>query len=247
MLRATVALTVPQPCHENWDHMTPATGGRHCASCQKVVIDFTLKTDAEILAFLKQRPSSNCGRFGADQLQRPLLPATSPTTPWRTWLAAVATLWSLRELSANESAAQVAPVEQSRAQARPADVDIPTQGNPAGLIIRGIVLDSATREVIPGATVLIEHTTVGVSSSADGSFALEVPTDVLKGGKSPAIIISSVGYLSSRLDAASLQGQPILMQADVKGFGEVVMVGGFHYSWYSPRGMWWKVRGLFTR
>lgn len=32
-------LHIPTPCHENWDAMTPAGNGRHCASCDHQVID----------------------------------------------------------------------------------------------------------------------------------------------------------------------------------------------------------------
>lgn len=32
-------LHIPTPCHENWDAMTPAGNGRHCASCNHQVID----------------------------------------------------------------------------------------------------------------------------------------------------------------------------------------------------------------
>lgn len=31
---------VPAPCSADWNAMTPAEQGRHCAQCDKVVVDF---------------------------------------------------------------------------------------------------------------------------------------------------------------------------------------------------------------
>ena len=40
---------IPEPCHENWNKMTPQEQGRHCAVCSKVVVDFTKKTPTSTL------------------------------------------------------------------------------------------------------------------------------------------------------------------------------------------------------
>ena len=93
--------------------MTPATAGRHCAACEKTVVDFTLKTDAEILAFLAGAVSGRtCGRFAAGQLERPLQRAVlAAPTRWRAWLAAAVAVWGLREGSSAAAHAQAAPAE----------------------------------------------------------------------------------------------------------------------------------------
>ncbi|QKG58368.1 hypothetical protein GKZ68_18075 [Hymenobacter sp. BRD128] len=88
MLQCPTLVRIPQPCAESWDAMTPTATGRHCAACQKTVVDFTLKTDAEILAALRQASGQTCGRLRADQLARPLVPATQPNR-WRSWLGAM--------------------------------------------------------------------------------------------------------------------------------------------------------------
>ena len=64
-------LTIPVPCHENWDNMSPVEKGRFCSSCQKQVIDFSNMSDREIGQFFK-KPSTGsvCGRFMQDQLDR---------------------------------------------------------------------------------------------------------------------------------------------------------------------------------
>lgn len=77
MKKQPVTLTVPTPCHENWQAMTPAEQGRFCGSCQKTVMDFTAKTDREVARYFEQQSmgastGSTCGRFRPDQLHRPL-------------------------------------------------------------------------------------------------------------------------------------------------------------------------------
>jgi len=64
-------LSIPKPCHENWDAMTPVQKGKFCGSCQKEVMDFSTMSDREIAQFFR-KPSTGsvCGRFTTDQLDR---------------------------------------------------------------------------------------------------------------------------------------------------------------------------------
>lgn len=68
-----IQLSVSEPCHENWDKMSPVNQGRFCGSCQKQVVDFSVMSDGELLQFF-QKPSTGsvCGRFMNDQLDRKL-------------------------------------------------------------------------------------------------------------------------------------------------------------------------------
>jgi hypothetical protein len=65
-----IHLSIPKPCHENWDAMTQNEKGRFCASCQKTVIDFTNMNDRQLADFFKKPPTSLCGHFYQDQLER---------------------------------------------------------------------------------------------------------------------------------------------------------------------------------
>ncbi|MFH6998372.1 energy transducer TonB [Flavobacterium sp. FlaQc-57] len=62
-------ITIPEPCHENWDEMTPKDNGRFCLSCSKTVIDFTQMLPEEIQHFFIQNQDKNiCGRIRKSQL-----------------------------------------------------------------------------------------------------------------------------------------------------------------------------------
>jgi hypothetical protein len=63
-------LSIPEPCHENWEAMTEVEKGRFCNACQKTVIDFTNMSDRQLAEFFKKPVSNLCGHFYGDQLNR---------------------------------------------------------------------------------------------------------------------------------------------------------------------------------
>ncbi|HSU27737.1 MAG TPA: hypothetical protein VLJ68_05105, partial [Chitinophagaceae bacterium] len=66
-----IKLSIPVPCHENWENMSPVEKGKFCGSCQKQVVDFSNMSDRQVAEFFK-KPSTGsvCGRFMSDQLDR---------------------------------------------------------------------------------------------------------------------------------------------------------------------------------
>ncbi|UTN05826.1 energy transducer TonB [Flavobacterium bizetiae] len=62
-------ITIPKPCHEDWNKMTPSDNGRFCLSCSKTVVDFTSMLPDEVQHFFIQNQNTNiCGRFKKSQL-----------------------------------------------------------------------------------------------------------------------------------------------------------------------------------
>ena len=68
-------ITIPTPCHEDWNKMTPDETGRHCSSCAKSVVDFTGMSDDEVKHFFlnKKEDERVCGRFKQTQLHRNII------------------------------------------------------------------------------------------------------------------------------------------------------------------------------
>lgn len=205
--------------------MTPTSGGRHCTACQKTVVDFTQKTDAEILAHLALVSNSSCGRFRADQLARPLLPA-APVNRWRSWLGAVLAVGGV--LGAGRAAGQslqygggpepvaAAPGGATSAAEKPAgQAEQPTAPLPAGragsLTVHGEVRDASDRLPLPGVTVLLPGTTIGTSTDANGAFTLTVPD-----GAEAQLLFSFIGYHRVSQPIRELNGQleSVLLQPD---------------------------------
>jgi hypothetical protein len=63
-------ISIPKPCHEDWNKMTPNEQGSFCSKCAKTVIDFTKRTNEEILNYMSEQSGKKiCGRFMNDQLE----------------------------------------------------------------------------------------------------------------------------------------------------------------------------------
>lgn len=63
-------ITVPKPCNENWNSMSPHKNGRFCGSCSKTVVDFTKMNTSEIQNYFIENSGkeSICGHFKATQV-----------------------------------------------------------------------------------------------------------------------------------------------------------------------------------
>lgn len=272
MTRATIQ--VPRPCAEDWARMTPTAQGRHCSACQLTVTDFTQRTDAEILALLRQAAGGRvCGRFRAEQLDRELVHAPAAAPRWRAWLLTAAALWGVPAAAQNLRPTHPggpvplggnAPATQQSAPAgvmdRPAAGSDTVAGSKLGeptvvhapslRHITGRVTDAKTKEALPGVTVLVKGTSTGCSTDADGRFVLDaqLPAEAV-------LVFSSLGYNQQEMRLAGLpQAQnlaEVVMAAEEWSPGEVVtvMTGGIrlYYSWYTPRGLWYRLRSLPRR
>jgi len=231
--------------------MTPTAGGRHCAACQKTVVDFTHKTDAEILAALRQAAGAPCGRLRADQLGRPLVAPTAAPR-WRAWLGAALALGGL--FGAGRAAAQgqqpnyyAGPRPAASPTDHPAPAELgakataalaePAPNGPA--MLRGTVTDAATHARLPGVTVLLKGTNVGASTDADGNFTLPVPA----GAALVQLSFSFIGFTHQERTVVAPFAQPlaVALTADVRMLmGEVVVITSKQpWPWHPRRFFNW--------
>lgn len=225
--------------------MTPATQGRHCAACNKVVVDFTGMSDAELLAFLQRQPSG-CGRFRADQLQ----PACRRR--YMGWL-----LWPPILVTISSQLLNVTPVVAQTTVKVPSPKKLKSQrlmGQEATHpntppTIRGKVVDSL-QAPLAGVVVLLDGTTIGASTDTLGQFELIVPSYYQHHNKG-LLLFSQIGYYTQAVSLNSFS-QPhavIVMRIDRVTKHEQIIVGGYcaFPRWYKPRGIWWRVTQLFRR
>ena len=91
MAKKQLTLSIPTPCTEDWNNMTPDKNGKFCASCQKTVVDFSRMTDAEIFNYFDTFKWATCGRFTEKQLNTPIIEPLV-LTPQNRWAWALSAL-----------------------------------------------------------------------------------------------------------------------------------------------------------
>jgi hypothetical protein len=156
-----INISIPQPCHENWDAMTATDKGGFCASCQKDVFDFTKASDREIIkAFEKDHQL--CGRFLNTQLNRDLI---KPEKKSSLWLATTSSLFSFIGLGTYEAQAQgEVKMEQTDRKFRSVKTDNDT------ILVAGIVYDE-NKTPRPHLGIYIGNYKVGETNSS-GNFSI---------------------------------------------------------------------------
>ena len=199
-------ISINEPCHENWDKMTAANQGRFCNACSKVVVDFSMMSDKEILNHISKASSSICGRVNNDQLNRPIqLPTERRQISFRYF-------WSLLI-----SSFLIGSKANAQGKVR---VDTITNTNPklvgdtvlvAGGImsvaieddgfftdhklISGQVTDEAGN-AIPFASVKIENSKYGKVADSKGRFKFKIPSN----DSYSTLLVTSIGYESVSID-----------------------------------------------
>ncbi len=228
-MKAPILLHIPEPCHENWDAMTPQDKGRHCQSCNKIVVDFSVMTDRQVLDYLKNAKGNTCGRFYNDQLQRPLIEPQKQPSKWNYFVASIASFFVSVKLIAQGSALQgkvanpygqsVSPSESRQVKGEVRSVDTKT--------ISGKVVDEKGA-AIAGASIKIGKAAKGTISDNDGSFAIRCNVN-------DELTFMAIGMENKKIKVNSLGDKcinlKIVLQANVNEImGDIEVVSG----WVSP-------------
>ncbi|TNF46644.1 MAG: TonB-dependent receptor, partial [Bacteroidetes bacterium] len=83
--------------------------------------------------------------------------------------------------------------------------------------ISGTVSDASGP--LPGANVIVKGTTIGVVTSPDGTFVLDVPQNTT------SLVVSFIGYVLQEVDIAGKTSVDVVLIADAIGLEEVVAIG----------------------
>ncbi len=92
------------------------------------------------------------------------------------------------------------------------------QQQPQKKTITGKVTDGKG-QTLPGATVIVKGTTIGIITDADGSFKLSVPADAT------TLIFSFVGMKSQEIQIGNKTVIDVVLQEETIGVDEVVVIG----------------------
>jgi hypothetical protein len=158
-----INISIPTPCHENWQDMAVADKGRFCASCRKHVIDFTNASDRQIAEVFK-KDGNLCGRFLPAQLQRDLIIPKEKSSLWMAASAAVIAFLGLGNANVFAQSRHLV-VQDSKKFERKEVVSI------APRVIAGTVL-SQDSVSLPNATVTNKITGKSVATDIYGNFKI---------------------------------------------------------------------------
>ena len=237
-MKEKLYLTITDPCHEDWNKMTPVEQGRFCSSCQKKVVDFTSQSDEEIISFLNNYNGSACGRFNDDQLDRPI--QQIELKPASSFLKYAASLLLPVSLFATKAKAQS---KEQLQQPTSKQVCIPSP-NVSNIMlgkvasqqqkrfeVHGSVVDDVTKEPLVGVSVMIKGTKEGVVTDEKGNYSIYVPS------KKSELQFSSIGYEMKEIKVDELKktnNDLVEMKAATFDMSGVVVVG---YSTRRTSGM----------
>lgn len=212
-------LSIPTPCHEDWDKMTPTEKGRHCQSCEKEVVDFSLLSDQQILDLFAKNKKGLCGRFRSDQLDRQMfLKPVGKSSPWvKAGLLAASVLLAVPTMGQQPEKAKIEQVEKQITNTKP------------GKQVTGRVLDTKGEPLI-GASILVKSTASGTATDMEGFFKIN-----LKTGRD-TIVVSYTGFETKEVQIDNSLSESLEIQLE-EGIllDEVVVLG---YSTEVVKGGW---------
>lgn len=221
-MRKVITINIPEPCHEDWNKMTPKDQGRHCASCNKTVIDFTKKTDEQIIKSLESK-GNLCGRFKTQQIDREIVLARKDKNNY--WSIAASGLFAFMALGSQNAFAQGEP--------KPIKTDTLIRPMVKGKVatsilneqlIYGTITDIEDNTTLPGVNILIKGTATGITSDFDGNYSIKVK-------KGATLVFSYIGYETQEVKIGSTNNINLQFEyTDLEMLGEVVVGGTVNYS-----------------
>ncbi|HAD10935.1 MAG TPA: hypothetical protein DCF33_00705 [Saprospirales bacterium] len=231
-----IQLKIPQPCTEQWTSMTPVgVDCRYCAQCHKNIVDFTFKSDTEILRHMQENEGRICGRFSPDQLQRTLHSANKHGRGIQAFAVGFLGLFALPA-----GAQQYESIHISQ----PAQKNIvkPVIQDTLFRTITGRILDPYTDQPVYAATV--QYRGFGTTTDLDGIFSLRVPISALQ-HLEEGLTISYVGSntlnipLPERILHEDLALKSNYLDYSSVLMGEIVVV--------APKNPWNRIKSFFYR
>ncbi|WP_210489946.1 hypothetical protein [Rufibacter aurantiacus] len=209
MFRDKISLTIPEPCHESWNKMTPNEKGRFCQNCQKTVVDFTMMSDVEVVDWLTKQSGNGCGRFRDDQLNREFRPKASSR---KKWTLPALVLGLATWLTARPAAAQQIQQRSTEIELLPTPKTLLSPTAPAqdSTAVGGNVLAGKS-------AVIIIRLNDSVETKADGLGNFRLPFSRAIPLENQWLVISAIGYQTHRFrlsESENLQAVRIALLQD---------------------------------
>lgn len=218
---STIQISIPEPCHENWQNMTPTDQGRYCNACAKVVVDFSMMSDAEVLNYFSAlRDEKVCGRAMPAQLNRAISMPKEPKKRlfwyWN-YIVMFFMFFSKSNYLKAQTKGEVVTVPIKQPCTKTVGMMIPIrQVKQVDHILTGQITDSKGAP-IPFASIMIRNSKHGVSADEKGAFKITVLSgDYLK--------ISAAGYQSKDIQVTEKTFLNVTLENSPVPLGGAVVV-----------------------
>ncbi|MEM1324341.1 MAG: carboxypeptidase-like regulatory domain-containing protein [Bacteroidota bacterium] len=232
-------------CNQVWEEMTPCEGGRLCAGCQKVIIDFREMTDREVTETHLFSDQPVCGVYRPDQLRMEQLLRWRVSKVWRNWYLGVITFLSFKSLEAKiiQNGDPMEQVEPSYADT----ISIPQTASKIDtavqekVVIHGKVTDGNNEPLI-GAAIGIESSQTYALTDLSGYYELDI-TEVLKDTDNLVLDVKYVGFTDVTYQYT--QGNPRNIDLQLEESGMIIDFVVVAPP-YKPT-LWWRIKNLFRK
>ncbi len=210
-----IQISIPKPCHENWNTMTTAEQGRYCGVCAKVVVDFGSMTDAEVLNFFNKATIEKiCGSAYPDQLNR-AIGTLKPAKPFRLkyWNYAAALFLFFAKSKSAKAQLGVMAVTYSKT---------PTKPTNKNATIKGKIIDEYGNP-IAFASIKVVKTNISISADSSGNFTF-------KGYRNAdSITVSALGYTTKNISLMHLNNYNITLVQEINLLEPVIVQTNVDY------------------
>ncbi|MGF2413443.1 carboxypeptidase-like regulatory domain-containing protein [Ferruginibacter sp.] len=223
-----IQLSIPEPCHQNWQQMTPTQQGRFCNACAKQVIDFSVMSDAQVLNYFSNLKNEKvCGRAFSDQLERTIAMPKYPRKKmfWYWNYAAMLFLFFSKSNTAKAQGA-VKIVNPAPSHLKVGDLKNTTvkkTGTGIALskfFIKGTITDEDGQPV-SFASIRIANKSIGTSADEEGKFSVELDRlDI-------TLRISAIGYEVKEWVINDFTEQHINLKKNAKLLDKVIITSSY--------------------
>jgi len=217
-----ITVQITKPCHEDWNKMSPTEKGKFCKVCTKEVVDFTAKSDEEVLRYLSNN-GNICGRFHGSQLNRTLIADRKKRNHWLSYAASLLLPMILFSQGSTSSKHETTLTEQLTTPPqykslnigslkRKAQLDANMQND--SINVKGTVMDDSGMP-LPEASIYIKGTNQGTIADWDGNYKIKVK-------KGDHLVFAYVGFRSKTVKVTQVTNYVILNVEVCDFLGEVV-------------------------
>lgn len=165
-------LRIENPCHENWEQMTPLEKGRFCDACQKKVHDFTNSSNEELINLPKLNDRHLCGRVKTSFLTEQFVAHQQK----KQYLQYLKTFCLAAIIGFGASLFTVKSAVASNLNKLKNEY-LAIQDSIKFVEIKGVVRDKENKELLPFCNVMLmkgDSVIVGVTTDMDGKFSIKI-------------------------------------------------------------------------